>query len=127
MPGTDRALDPVTHDYVSDDRGGWATTTTLATALQHQLLDELGGWWGDPDVGSDLAAAATGAKASERTMQRLAEAVRRACAPFLERGLAADLEVTVDRNQLGAWGLRASIRDVQHGTLDLTPLLPFGG
>ncbi len=126
MPGRDRILDPISRDYVADGKGGYQKTTTLRTAIHHQLLDELGNWVGDPEAGSTLHEFGR-AKNSEAQALRAAEAVRVALQRFVDQGLAKDLDVTVERSVEGRWVIRSSITDIQHNeTIDLSDLLSFG-
>jgi hypothetical protein len=124
MPGTDLALDPITHDLVDDDEGGWEETPTIEPQLNHQLLDFFGLWWADQNAG--CKAYTIPRKANRATFRRYEDAYRDALRPFVEAGLADDLafEVTTSQRNRLAW--LASLVDTQHGEIDISPLLPYG-
>lgn len=124
MPGTDRRIDPVTRDYVDDGRGSFETTTTIEPQLYHQLQGRLNEWAGDPDAGNDSHLIPR--KASAGNLLRFKDAYQAALQPFIDAGLAADLQVEVEREGLNRFAVTSSIRDVQAGEIDVTPLLPFG-
>lgn len=124
MPGTDRKLDATQKDYVDDGLGGWETTTTIAPQLHHQILSRYGEWAGDPDSGSTIHAIPR--KSNQATMLRVQDAWLAALQPFLDEGLAEDLVVQITRDGLNRFALEASLRDVQHGELDLSGLAAFG-
>jgi len=126
MAGTDRMIDPGTGDYVDDGAGAWATTTTLATAVIHQVLDEIDRWAGDPLAGSDFHRFYR-ARNSEIEARRAAESIRRALKPLVDAGFARSVVVSVAREGASRWRLEGSLVDIEHGELDITPLLPFGG
>lgn len=125
MAGYDRKLDPLTGDYVDATGGEYAEVLTIETALYHQLRTELRRWWGDPRAGSDLhlakhkGASLEGARFSDN-------AIRQALQPFVDDGLAADLQITVEADERGRLIIDASITDIQHGLIDLAPLAPIG-
>ncbi|MFA9271081.1 MAG: phage GP46 family protein [Baekduiaceae bacterium] len=126
MPGLDRKIDPITHDYVSDGAGGYEKTSTAQTALQHQLQDELGNWVGDPDAGSNLFKFARGGN-SERRAAGLRDGVRAAVKPLVDAGMVADVQVGTTRDQTGRLALQSSLRDVQSGAqVSLVPMLSVG-
>jgi phage gp46-like protein len=125
MPGFDRKFDPVTHDYV-EEGGSFVLTSTLETALYHQLNDELNAWAGDAEAGSRLHLLQRG-RNSEAEAVRTADEMEAAVKPFVDLGWATDFEVAIDRDQHGRWSLASSIKDVQHGTLELDDMIPFGG
>lgn len=124
MPGYDRKIDPVTKDYIDDGAGSWEQTTTIATSVYHQLQGELNGWWGDPDAGCQLFTL-DGGRNGVINETRARDMVRVALKPFIKAGLAEDLSVETER-EVNRLFIAASIRDIQYGTLDLTPMLPFG-
>jgi phage gp46-like protein len=123
----DRKIDSLTHDYVEDGLGGFQTTTSIATELHHQLLSERGRWVGDPDAGSDFhQLRAAGAADTDTTAKQAAEYTRNAVQPFLDAGRAADFQVATERDQSGRLVVTSSIRDIQHGAIDLGAIIPFG-
>lgn len=124
MPGTDLAIDPVTRDFVDDGAGDWLDDATIAPQVRHQVLDKLGLWWADRFAG--CAAYAIPAKANRRTFLLYEDAYRDALSVFIESGLAEDLSIEVFEDRPGRLDYEASIVDVQHGELALTPLLTFG-
>lgn len=124
MPGRDRKIDN-TGDYISDGKGSYVMTTTLETAIWHQIQGELDHWVGDPTAGSDFFRLARAGN-SQKTSMRATDMVKRAMKPFLDLGLAAQLEVVTSRDVAGRFGISSSIHDLQHGTLDITGLLPGG-
>lgn len=125
MAGRDRILDPKTGDYVSDGKGGWQETTDLRTAAWHQLADEKGHWVGDPDAGSDLWKFQR-VGASVENENAIKDSVTQALKLFTDAGRAADLVVTTTRDPLGRIEADASLRDVQHGTINIAPIKPGG-
>jgi phage gp46-like protein len=124
MPG-DRVLSPLTLDYVPDGRGAWQTTPTIATAIHHQLRSERNGWCLDPDAGSDLHTLAR-LRLTEGVALRAGDTIRAALKPLVEEGRAADVAIRAERQPGGLLALEGTVRDVQHGPIDLEPLLPFG-
>jgi len=124
MPGTDLALDPVTHDLVDDGHGDWKEDATIAPQVQHQVLDHRGLWFADPGAGS--VAHTIPRKANEANVLAREDAYRDALRVFIETGLAEDLVLETSHVGPGRIDWRASLVDVQHGQLDLTPLLSFG-
>jgi hypothetical protein len=125
MPGTDLTLDPLEHDLVDTPAGDdWAADDTIASAIQHQLLDEKGRWFADPEAGN--SAFTIPRKGNRATALRLESAHRDALRPFLELGLAEDLVLEFDLDQFGRLAWEGSMVDLQHGQLDLTPLLSYG-
>lgn len=59
-------------------------------------------------------------------MAQREDAWRDALGVFVRAGLAEDLQIEVTNDQLGRFALEGSLVDVQHGELDLTPLLAAG-
>lgn len=118
MPGKDRVIDPVTQDYVSDGKGGYVYTTTLATAMQHQLLDELDGWPGDPTAGSNLHLAQKG-NVDRATMIATRNAARVALQGFVDAGAARNLRTEVKPEGTRLF-LETQLTDVQTGELDVS-------
>ncbi|MFH0901901.1 MAG: phage GP46 family protein [Pseudomonadota bacterium] len=126
MPGCNRRLDPLTRDYVSDGFGGYEKTRTLEVPCYHQLSTHREKWWGDAEAGCDLWKLQREGN-SDVNARRAVEMVKLALKPFVDAGLAADLEVTSEHDQLGRMVVRSSMTDVQSGqTLDLSPLVAFG-
>lgn len=124
MPGTDLTLDPVTHDLVDDGAGDWSETGDLSPQLAHQLLDLKGLWFADPDAG--CLAYAIPRKVNRSTFRRLEDAYRDSLRPFIELGLAEDLSIVMTTDLIGRLAWLASLVDIQHGELDITPLLAYG-
>ena len=124
MPGTDLTLDPISHDLVDDGAGDWVETSTIEPQLAHQLLDLKGLWFADQDAGCD--AYLLPRKANSRTFRGLEDAYRSALRPFIAAGLAEDLTFAVTTNAIGRLAWLASLVDVQHGELDISPLLTYG-
>ena len=125
MPGKDRILDSATGDYVSDGKGSWKKTDDLRTAVFHQIAGEREHWVGDVDAGSELwrfqrtgNSTATAVAAKDAMVQCLK--------PFVDRGLASNLAVTVDRDPVGRLTLLTSIHDVSHGPINIAPIKPGG-
>lgn len=124
MPGTDLVIDPITRDFVDDGFGDWEETTTLAPQIHHQLLDHLGLWFADVDAG--CGAYAIPHKANRRTFALLEDAYRDALSVFIQAGLAEDLSIEIETDRVGRLVWSGSLVDLQHGELDITPLLSFG-
>lgn len=126
MPGADRVIDPITKDYVDNGAGSWKTTTTIATAVYHQLQGELNAWAGDSEAGSRFYQIKR-APNNDRIRQMATDFVRTALQVFIAKGLAADLKVETVRLGTNQAVTRSFIRDVQSGAnIDLNPLMPFG-
>lgn len=124
MPGRDRKIDPVTRDYVKNGRGGYETTTTIATKVYHQLKGKRGTWWGDPDAGSDChLIPQKGAGVGGIVFAK--NAIRTALQRFVDQGLARDIEVEATSTASGRIVPRSSITDIQAGKIDTTGLTPF--
>ena len=127
MAGTDLALDPTTHDFV-DTPGGddWAEDATLLPQLQHQLLDERGHCFFDPEAGS--LEHTIPRKMDHTSRLRREDARRDALRVFIDLGLAESLELefSVDRLRVDREAWTGSLVDLQHGQIDLTPLLTYG-
>lgn len=113
-------------DYVSDGKGGWLTTSSLETKIQHQVLGEREAWWGDAEAGSNLHLLARAGN-TERTSRAAAEATRVALRALEREGLARDIKVQVTRDQAGRLVIRASVTDAQTGQEVAADLLPFVG
>lgn len=116
MPGYDRTLDPITGDYQDNSGGEYAETLTIATAVYHQLKGERR-WWGDDKAGSDLYLAKQ--KGAGVAGVRFADdAIRAALQPFVDAGLASDIDVQAEGTAGGRIIMATSITDVQHGELE---------
>lgn len=127
MPGIDRKLDPATGDYIETDEGGWEETSTMETALYHQFNGEFNAWAGDAEAGCELYLLQRG-RNSQAEAERAGDALNVAVRPFINLGLVEDLRIEIDREaNAGRWAITTSLRDVQYGSIDLNPLLPFGG
>jgi phage gp46-like protein len=125
VAGLDRAIDPLTQDYEDADGGEYAETRTLATAFYHQLRTERNRFWGDPEAGSELYLVRTmGVRQS--TVLFIEDTIRTALQPFIEAGLASDLEVEVEGTESGRHIIEASITDRQGGRVDLSDIAPVG-
>ena len=124
MPGFDMALDPKTGDYIDDGRGGFVTTDTIATMVQHQLTVHRNGWIADPDLGCD--AHLIPPKSNNSTALRFKDAYQQALQEFVDLGLAADLVIETERDsRTGRIAIKSSMRDVQRGDINLQGLLPL--
>lgn len=125
MAGYDRTIDPLTGDYQDAAGGEYVESLTISTAIYHQLRTERGRWWGDPLAGSDLylakyeGAGIVGARFADN-------AIRQALQPFIDDGLAADLQVTVDSDARGRLIIDSTITDIQSGEIDVGSLAPMG-
>lgn len=125
MAGYDRTIDPLTGDYVDATGGEYQETLTIRTAIYHQLRTERLRWWGDPYAGSELYLAKhqgtgiVGARFADN-------AIRQALQPFVDEGLAADLQVDVTADARGRIIIDSSITDIQNGEIDIAPLAPIG-
>lgn len=125
MAGTDIALDPVTHDFV-DTPGGddWEETSSLAPLCHYQLLDDFGMFFADLEAGSRLFQIPR--KVTAALMHQREDAWREALGVFEALGLAEDVVIETDSDQLGRLVTTGSLTDKSNGTVDLTPLLTFG-
>ena len=122
----ERIIDPVTHDYVPNGKGGYLKTRTASTAVYHQILDELDRWWGDSEAGSKLYLLAR-ENAGEANLRKAAEYMKAALDPFVKAGRIAELEINVKRDARNRFVLEGGYRDVQSGEqIDLGSVLPFG-
>lgn len=125
MAGFDRTIDPLTGDYVDATGGEYVETTTLRTAIYHQMRTERGRWWGDVLAGSDLYLAkyhGTGVAGVRFAENAITEALQ----PFIDDGLAADLQVDAEGDARGRLVIDASITDIQSGEIDVGALAPIG-
>lgn len=120
-----RVIDPITRDYVQEG-GGRKYTRTIATKLHHAVRAHRGEWTGDPDRGSTYHLIARG-NIDKTTAARAENALKLAVQPFVDEGLAKDLEVQVDVGD-GAAGrvfAETAITDTQAGTIDLVDVVRF--
>jgi phage gp46-like protein len=124
VPGTDLVYDPITRDFVDDGEGDWEETSTILSQVHHQILDRQGQWWADRLAG--CSAWQLPQKQTTRTRALYEDAYRDALRVFTETGLAEDLVIEFLDSAVGRRFWLASLVDVQHGELDLTPLLSFG-
>jgi hypothetical protein len=122
MPGTDLALDE-NGDFIDAD-GDWLETSDLQPLARHQILDNRGLFFADPDAGSEIYLIPR--KANFATMVRMEDAWRSALGVFIALGLAEDLVIETDEDQRGRFVTTGSITDRNAGTVDLTALLSFG-
>jgi len=125
MAGKDRALDPLTGDYVPDGKGGWKYTTLADTKCYHQLKTARNTWPGDPDAGSDYAL--LDRKDTDEEIARAADMTRDALQPLLDLNLIADLKLETGRDEGGRPVIQSTVTDTQSGAeVELTALLPYG-
>lgn len=124
MPGRSRVIDPRTRDYVSDGKGGYLTTQTIAPAVYHQMQSDLNAWVGDPGAGIDMAPVKRRGT-SEANATRAKRAILAALQPLVDAGRAANPNAAVTRSK-HRFDTEATIEDVQFGVVEVTPLLPFG-
>ncbi len=123
MPGYDRKIDPLTGDYVDAPGGAYAETFTIEPSVYHQMKTERNRWWGDPDAGSDLYLVKQ--QGTGVAGQRFAEnALRAALQPFVDQGLAADIETEVEVTARGRVIAAASLTDIQQGPIEV--IAPIG-
>lgn len=125
MLGLDRRIDPVTRDYVDDGAGGYEETTTLETAVIHQVLDEYGRDPGDPLAGSRIHELARGLN-GERDRGAARNAVAVALQPLVTAGLARGLRIELEQRGTRLL-LQSSLTDVNAGgdVEDLGVVLPL--
>jgi hypothetical protein len=124
MPGTDLVIDPITRDLVDDGAGDWRETSTLQPQIHHQILDHKGLWFADVNAGCE--AYKIPRKANRPTFTRLQDAYRSCLRIFVDAGQAEDLEIEITTDQRGRLAWEGSLVDVQHGELQITPLLSYG-
>lgn len=118
-----RVIDPLTRDYVRSG-GGRATTTTIATSLYHAIRARRGAWIGDPDRGSyvwRLARRGLGPGFRAEADNTMREALQ----PFIDEGLARDLQLAIDISTPRRALIEGSIVDVQAGAIDLSDVTRF--
>lgn len=121
----DRELDPITHDYVADGKGGRRTVTTAATQVQHQVLGEIDRWWGDPEAGSRVHEfERSGAGAADE--QAIGDAIRGALERLERAGRIRNLVVTTTRSG-SRIDARAEMVDVSTGEPFSVSLPAIGG
>jgi phage gp46-like protein len=125
VAGRDRVIDPVTHDYVPDGKGGWATTETVQTAMYHQITGELDRWWGDPDAGSQLFTFRR-AKLTKAALGRAANTLEVSLKALEDEGRIDQKRVTVEQDQVQRLVIASSAHDVQFGEVEISNLQPFG-
>ncbi len=124
MPGKTRVIDPLTGDYKRNAAGtGHETTTSIGTAVYHQLKGRKDSWWGDPDAGSTIHLVRRGGT-SERELNAFRDSVLRSLQRLVEAGLGRDPTVTIEREGTRV-GIRTTILDDQHGELDVSKLTAF--
>ncbi len=123
MPGTDLALDE-NGDFVDDGAGDWVETASLEPLARYALLDNRGLFFADPDAGSDIYLIPR--KANAATLLRFEDAWRTALNVFIATGLAEDLVIDTDEDQIGRFVTTGSMTDRSAGQVDLTPLLSMG-
>lgn len=110
----DLAFDPITHDLVRDDAGGWTRTTYSDTAVLNQLTCHFDRFWADPSIGSRLydrdlfTSDPAGLVAAE---------VRRALQLLVDEEVIADLLVAAKENGAGRVDVRTTYRLVATGQL----------
>lgn len=127
MAGRNRVIDPKTKDYVVDGKGGYKYTRDLSTCVYYQMQSDKEKWVGDPDAGNLLWQLRRHG-VNDNTIAKTTLAVSSALQRFVDKGLATDLLVEAQKDPVkGRVDWIASLRDIQFGELDLTPLLPFGG
>lgn len=125
MPGTDLDLDSLSHDFVDTANGDdWVEVDHIGPQVQHQILDDRGRFFADLDAGNE--AWKIPKKGDRATALRLEDAHREALSVFIRLGLAEDLDLEFGVDQEGRLAWQGSMVDLQHGQLDLTPLLTYG-
>lgn len=125
MPGLDRVISPITRDYVDDDNGGFAETLTIETSVYHQAMGHLNKWPGDAAAGSRFYTLQR-ENADAATMLRAKDIMREAYQPLVDAGLATELTVETDHDELGRLVVTPTARDAQYGELKPMPLTPGG-
>lgn len=115
MPGDDLFLTDDGDLEITAD-GDFRTTSTAATALRHQTLDELGAWVGDPRAGRRKVESGA-INASERELEETRDSVREALRALEVEGMIADSEVIVGQDQRGRAAFSSRSRDTQSGSL----------
>lgn len=114
MPGLDFSLDPITLDLVDDGAGGFASTATAATAVQHQMQCHLGEWWGDADAGS-LLHTLVQRDDGEETQAFIGDEAQRAAQPLVADGRIAAVTTDVSKPYPGRLFTSVSFQDLQTG------------
>ncbi len=99
MAGFNYYIDPDTDDYVIGDDGQFVRTSAADTPIILAIKDERG-WWGNPQLGSDIADIMQGAPKA-LPAESLIDAAQRALAPLESRGRIRNLSVNItDREPL---------------------------
>ncbi len=121
----DRKLDPITHDYIPDGAGGFETTETIETEMQHQILDRFAMWWGDPSAGSMLYMLAQ-ANLGERDRLLAKRYSEVALQSIVDGGRATNLRVTsrIDKTYQRIV-VENTLSDVHSAGADVSVLTPL--
>lgn len=121
----DRALDPVTRDYIDDGKGGYVETATAQTKIYHQIYGHLNSFPGAPDRGCRLYLLQR-EKDDDITLHRAVDYTNEAYAPLVEAAFVDNVVVDTERNEIGRLVVSTTARDVQNGQLPTMPFTPGG-
>lgn len=119
----DRAIDPLTGDYIDDGAGGYVYTSGADTAVRHAVRGRP--WWGDgsgTDV-DDLAHLSI-----DEAIARFRPALDRALQPLVDAGVLRSfaVEVSVDPRVRSRRLASVVAYDASGNRLELSDLVPFG-
>lgn len=125
MAGLDRAINPLTGDYIDDGKGGWKYTALADTKCYHQLKTARNTWPGDPDAGADFNLLTR--KETDEEIARAADMVRDALKPLINLNYVSDLILETGRDEAGRPAIQSSVTDTQSGApVELDALVPYG-
>lgn len=125
MPGGEDFLIGDDGDWIDDGAGDFEQTLTAQPALRHQVLDELGGWVGDPDAGREQRPL-LGRNNTEAEREQEEDTVVKALQVLERAGLITDIETEVLKDAVGRFFVRSVSRDTQAGgQIDQTTLTEF--
>jgi hypothetical protein len=113
MPGFDLLIGN-DGDFVDDGKGGLELTLTAQPSIRHQILDKLGEWIGDCEAGRDILDPG-GRFSTEAELTDEADRVRAALKPLESAGIISDIDIEVDRDAQGRFGLLIRCQDTQSG------------
>jgi phage gp46-like protein len=112
MPKSFR-INPLTGDFVRDERGGWVLTDTAETAVQLQLVHHYRAWWGAPERGSRLQDPRSFTGANK--VQAVKTEAERAMRVLEQAGRIANVEVVAEQTQPGRIAVEINARDTATG------------
>ena len=96
-----RVIDPKTRDYVRVN-GTHQTTRTVQTQVYLRLTVRRGSWWGDPELGQDLAGLMRDEGITAEAPADAEDRVRLALQPLIDAGRADEFEIRSTPIPLGA-------------------------